>query len=347
MPARTKSGAGGAAVPTTPSVCIYQNSDYVTEVLQQMVTLGILTNLELQQTTSQSTSHEGTSAGGAGAAAKLKVPLVGEIDAKVDGDATRRSGGEDANDQVSRQQYRYSEAYYLHVIRQRLREQGLCELVTRSTSQLKVGAFVEFEATFRADEINAVLDIASPELVAAVVSYRARAEANRTIYDAGYSFEERRAQAEKAYAKAENSADLARAVTRAVRTDFRSDATREFFGSLSEGGDVDGLAAVTICDTKHFLVEDVDRILDGTFTVLGKVCSPIERDRSLFDRNKLLNRVNVEFMDGVFRKLQEVVAESPVNNEFTKGIDTEPFNAELSARLDGRSFKVMPIAIYI
>lgn len=108
-----------------------------------------------------------------------------------------------------------------------------------------------------------------------------------------------------------------RTVTTAVRADFGSDATREYYGTVGSGDDT--VTAVTICDAACFLIDDADRLLDGHFTVLGKVTSKVTHDVPVLARNKLLNRLDTEFVDAAFRQLRDVTqkgaAQLPGDNE--------------------------------
>lgn len=343
--AKTKtSSLTDSASPPVPTVCIYQNSDYVADILQQMGDLGLATASEHEETNRQDVTVDTAASGGAGIAGGLSLPGVGKTEVNLKGDLDRKHGEGSSNDQRVKRQYVYSQAYYLQVVRRYLRERGLCRSLDSMPSQLHPGEFVEFAATFRGNEIVAILDIASPDLVSSLVEYRIRAE-GLNIYDAGLTFEQRQAAAEKVYAKADNRSRLARAITEAVRTDFRSDDTREYYGAVLPVSEE--LTAVTICDTKHFLVDDEDRILDGDFTVLAKVFSGIEQDVSLFDRNKLLHRFNIDIIDELFNQLVEIGKASSKDNLFTKKIDSDILDVSFSAKLRGSSFKVMPIAIYV
>jgi hypothetical protein len=141
--------------------------------------------------------------------------------------------------------------------------------------------------------------------------------------------------------------ELAYAIARAVRVDFRSEKTREFYGTIAPGPD--GVTAITICDNAHFVVEDEDRILDGDFTVLGKVTSTTSTDVPMLERNKILERLKPEGVDTLFRQLRHSV-EGQARKLDAHGDDGDLpddfFDVAFSSRVWGPSFKVIPIAIY-
>ena len=61
------------------------------------------------------------------------------------------------------------------------------------------------------------------------------------------------------------------------------------------------MTVVTICDAQHFTVEDEDRILDGTFTVLGKVTSAPVEGLPVFERNKVLRNLAPDAVDQIIK----------------------------------------------
>jgi hypothetical protein len=152
---------------------------------------------------------------------------------------------------------------------------------------------------------------------------------------------------EKNLAEAQAKADLARAVAEAVRVDFRSEKTREFYGTIGTGEEA--VTAITICDNPHFVVDDEDRILDGRYTVLGKVTSPMVRDVPILGRNKVLDRLRPEMVDDAFKELR-----GGANKQARKledRLSSEPeigdiFDTALASRIEGPSFQVVPVAIY-
>ncbi|OFT98072.1 hypothetical protein HMPREF3087_02290 [Brevibacterium sp. HMSC22B09] len=202
---------------------------------------------------------------------------------------------------------------------------------------------VEFKSSFQPNQLHALLDIVTPSLVAAIVEHQVRADAIK-LYDAYSSFEERKMFAEKSAAKAEIRASLARTIAEAVRVDFRAEKTREFYGDISD------VTAITICDSAYFAVDDEDRILDGEFSVLGKVTSSVQENVPVLHRNKLLQRVSPDVVDEVFSFLRDNVSTQVDRFQAGDGSPMKLRNAidlALPSRISGPSFKVVPIAIYV
>lgn len=245
--------------------------------------------------------------------------------------------------------FEYSQAYYLHVVRAALRKAGVLRVVTSANdaSDLRSGDFVEYQATFRPNEISALLDILTPDLIAAITHYAVNSRSIRRYTEYGADLEGLQIFAAQGQADAQARSDLARSVAEAVRVDFRSVKTREFYGSIGRGEQE--VTAVTICDNPHFVVDDEDRILDGEFTVLGKVTSATTTDVPILERNKVLDRLKPEGVDQFFDMLRDSVGDQARRLEGQGGhsdIADDIFDVALASRIHGPSFKVMPIAIY-
>lgn len=315
----------GTPLPPAPTVVIYQNPVYVAGILQEMFDEGLLEFRESEQD-NKATEGRAEKTGGHGKInAAVKIPTVVDVGANIGGNRDHSLTTKAETGNTNRTRHVYSNAYYLHVIRRTLRERHQGKLISPSSGESDVvaGHFVEFNASFRSNAINTILDIATPDLVAAVTAY----------------IHERKGQ--KHQLEATSRASVARTITHAVRTDFRSDSTREFYGYIPR--DVGALTAITICDSAHFVADDQDRILDGEFTVLGKAISDPEQDVAVLERNKVLSRIDAKFLESSLAKLQiDTKAVNAVNSTYQgQTIDTK-----LSAIVQGMSFRVLPIAVY-
>lgn len=244
------------------------------------------------------------------------------------------------------QNFAYSQAYYLYLVRSALTDRSQLKSLSTSADAtgLGVGDFVEFSATFRANEMTALLDILTPDLIAEITYYRTRSDGVEK-FDAYQDFQALQIFAEKNEIKARMQADLAREVARAVRVDFRAAKTREFYGSIGSADDV--ATAITMCDATHFVVEDEDRILDGRWTVLGKVTAETTTDVPILERNKVLDRIKPEGIDDLFAELRKV-ADKQVDKlpGDESGAYDDIFNLAFASRVAGPSFKVVPIAVF-
>lgn len=108
--------------------------------------------------------------------------------------------------------------------------------------------------------------------------------------------------------------------------------------------DGEAVTVITMCDRSFFTVEDSDRILDGRFTVLGKVTAEIDMDRPTLERNKLLSSIPPESIDKLMGKMKKQLDAGIADAKMTGAMAFEP---KFSARVEGASLKVVPIAIYV
>lgn len=348
-------------------VVVYQNPDFVSGLLQAILGAGLLESAETEDQQNYSQSQNQGDTAGAKAAGKVGFLGFGSADANADLQRVREAIQADQTNRAQRLKYVFSQAYYLNYLRHLLTERNIIRSVTdlESAHNLTPGDIIEFSSTFRANEINAVLDIATPELVSTVTKFamlRANDRALRNIDDV-QAIAKTRSVAEL---KAADSAELAAAVATALRQDFRSEHTREFYGLIASSTDPgvredddtdvedDALTAVTVCETAHFATADPDRLLDGHFTVLGKVVSPLQQDVGVLERNKLLDRVHPDFLATVFDNLANLAripddsddSEQAPGPNLTEGFEGSAIDLEFSAYVPGSSFAVLPIAIY-
>lgn len=329
-----------------PTISIYQNPDHVAGILQQVYGQPLVEGEQREQSTEISESKQRDRGVAGGAKASAGLPMIGAAQAGFGGQLSRSL--EESQGSISKviQNFAYSQAYYLYLVRGALTERGQLKSLTNSDDAegLEVGEFVEFSATFRANEMTALLDILTPDLIAEITYYSARSDGVKR-FDAYDNFEALKIFSEKNEIKARVQAELAREIARAVRVDFRASKTREFYGTLgSTGGTV---TAITMCDVAHFVVEDEDRILDGRWTVLGKVTAETAMDVPILERNKVLDRIKPEGIDELFAELRKAV-----DKQVDKLPGDEPnayediFDLAFASRVAGPSFKVIPIAVF-
>lgn len=333
--------ADKAPLPPSPTVVVYQNADFVSGLLQEIYKAGLLQTADIENSSTTGSKRKAEKSVKADTKATVLPWMIG----------LSAQGGyghhQDNNEEIAathHNKFVYSQEYYLDHVRTRLRQEGL---VTRlhglqDASDLYVGDFIEFEARFEANEVNAILDILTPELTAAITRYIQQDHGikemdiiRKQASDAGVEIPAQKLSGirELYAAKGENQAALAAAITSAIRADFRGAETKEFYASIEMAQHT--LTAVTVCEKEYFKSKDSDRLLDGKFTVLGKVISTVREDVPILERNKLLSRLKVEALDNVLRPLAEEA-------------DThELVDLDFKTNIEGSSITVLPIAIYV
>lgn len=337
----TENESSGLARPT---IAVYQNPDHVVGILQQLHVAPLVTGETREHGSGDSSGDKTEATGRSGGKAGVSVPLIGEVGFDASGDLARiRESGLTTSTKTT-QNFTYSQAYYLFVVRDALRRRGLVRTIVSAAdaADLSSGDFVEFQATFKPNALHALLDILTPDLISAITHHKVKSEGLALF--SGYSdIDELRIFSEGLHLKAQIRADIARAMAEAVRVDFRAEKTREFYGAISSD-----VTAVTICDNDHFVVDDEDRILDGSFTVLGKVTSGVERDVPVLSRNKLLDRIGPDVVDAVFGMLHDGASEQAEKLQLGDvELDmSDALDVKLPSRIKGASFRVIPVAVF-
>lgn len=328
-------------VPSAPIATIYQNSDQVAGILQQIVRQPLLTD-ESREISAQG-GTDTAAAGGATAkgSGKVKLPVLGGVEMGAEAHASLSSSWTQTTGTASRQQFVYSQAYNLHLVREFLEQRSLLTQLTSAeqAEQLRPGSFVEYTTAFDPVELTLALDVISPELAEAIARYTVQRE-YVADFPAGGGHEAREQHAAKMQLAADARGGLARAITRAVKADTRQETTREYYGRVA---DEPALTIITICDLAHFIVDDPDRLLDGTFTVLGKVISSVEFDTPTFARNKLLRNLEPTALDDGIEKLYELIDHVP---EVGGTAPSKYVGLKLDSRVRGASMRVMPLAVF-
>lgn len=131
------------------------------------------------------------------------------------------------------------------------------------------------------------------------------------------------------------------------------------------------LTFITMCEPAHFVLDDEDRILDGTFTVLAKVAGSLVDDEPILSRNKLLERIHPAALDHGVQQLNDLVQEQmtklsflldtsasgrneQADGEGVAGVageveveDPAVFDFQFDSRVRGASIRVIPVAIFV
>ena len=330
----------------SPTISIYQDPSHIEGILQQLKG-GILTEASAMEDSRETDGKDTGSAGGGELSASVKLPTVGGLKAtgKLSGDSKIKT--EVTLGSQETKNYKFTSAYYLHVVRQELRSAGLLKNIEtlEEAKGLEVGDFVEFQAEFRPDEIIALMDVFNPHLVAEITRWIRKRQITAEIGKSSNE-EEQQAAIVRFQTLPDADAAIAQAAAEAVRVDFRSTSTREYFGTIPN---IDGFTTVVICDTTNFLVEDADRILDGYFTVLGKVGTPPKKDVPVLARNKVLDRIQPKAVDFAAQAMTGVAAQRV--EDLDESNDERTYNEYLDlnfpSRIEGLSLKIFPVAVYL
>lgn len=327
-----------------PVVSIYQNPDHVAGLVQQIFNAPLVTGLVVdsdQMDEATKNTSVGADLEGSGKAA---APVLGQLVARFGGKGEHTSGTAITTTSRSSQSFVYSQAYYLNLIRQELSERELLVNLTSdaAVNKMQVGDFVEFQATFTAPSLASVMDVLTPDLVGTITEYMSRKSGREDIDFS--NFDGIKGAALELDMKATADRDLATSITRALQADFRQTSTREYYGRIEGGSE---LTAVTICDADCFMVDDEDRILDGSYRVLGKVTSMPRKDRPVLERNKLLSNIAPDAMDqlvdSVKTRLESSNEDLPIGKEPVEAL----MQVELESRVPGNAFQVIPVAIFV
>jgi len=328
---------------SAPTVTIYQHGEHVAGVVQQFYDRPLVVDETFENEGTSSTGQKSEHNALAQVAGEAKTPWIASVRAQADYGYLRGHEGSSATSTRAVQNFVYSQAYYLNLIRKAMRDAEMLRTVlnTEDAQRLQPGDFVEYRARFRPSEVTTLMDVVTPELVETITRTR-HMQSEAKLFGGYDSLEAVQKAALRADVEAKARGELAGAITRAVKTDFRSTTTREYYGAIGSGDTT--VTAVTICDAGHFTVDDEDRILDGEFTVLGKVTSSLETDAPILRRNKLLSRIADDGVDA----MAELVATAAQDLESEdRPFDASQLDLTFSSRVSGPSFRVVPLAIYL
>lgn len=294
------------------SLVIYQNEAFVDGLYQALHGGKIDTSIVED-------SKSKTKAGGVEITGGANVAVLGK-GLKVNADG--KGSVEAADGSKTTQTMSYSQAYYLHKVREQFHQNNAVKRLEKSGDFIDVasGDFIEFRATFEKNDLVSMLDMVTPQ-IGGVIGYMMY-----TKDKTGTDFDQNQANGQF---------ELGKSVVEALHKEFRNETSSEYYGKLldKQSKDVD-ITSVIICDKKFFANEDSDRILDGEFAVFGKVVSKSSNGLSKFERNKLLKRIKSEGKDWLVAKISE-------QKDLGKYIDTD-----ISFDIEGNVLRVIPIAIY-
>ncbi|MDS0134665.1 MULTISPECIES: hypothetical protein [unclassified Amycolatopsis] len=331
-------------------VIVYQNADFVGSLYQSATNDGLPNSSQIETTEASDQARTSTNSGKGSAKAAVSLPGITKLEANL-------GGGRDSstkNSLSSSRRYRVEVsrdiALYLHHLHLLLDSSTRVIDSSVNIEELDAGTLVKFRGSFRPDPISALLDLGSPNLVAEITRFSVRQSSRPKLVEDSWDIDKLKSQWELAEQEATTKADLARTIADAVRTDFRRGTTTEFHCKINEA-----LTALVVCEAEHFITADPDRPLDGEFTVFGKVITRPERDVPIFRKNKLLSRMNQDWVQSIFSQITDTMKKSvnegaipeALKKKSTNGKTPPPFDLDFPATIEGLSFTVLPIAIYV
>ncbi|WFN93808.1 DUF6414 family protein [Gordonia sihwensis] len=335
-----------------PVAIVYQNSDFVGSLIQAVTGGGLAQSGETEFTDGTDSSHESQNGFDAQASGGIQAPGVANVAGRLGGKRARTTGTSEEHRRRHRLDMSYDISYHFHQLRSMLADQTKTVADTASATGLVTGDIVTFTGRLEPDPISAVLDIASPELAAEIARYVARRKRLQVTGD-DFDVDELRASWESAEQSATTNADLARAVTSALHTDFRRRTTIEYHATIG-----DALTGIVVCENEHFVTADPDRLLDGEFTVLGKVVTSPETNTPVLRKNKLLRRLNPQWVAWLFDQIgsndhferdesyQSFLSTISAEDDGDETAEVPPIDLNFPAIIEGVSFVVLPIAIF-
>lgn len=337
--------------PNAPVAIVYQNSDFVGSLTQAVTGGGLAQSGETEFTDGTNASNELEKGFDAEVSGEVQALSVANLAGRLGGKRARIAGTSEEHLRRHRLDMSYDISYHLHRLRSLLASQTRTVTDMASADGLVTGNIVTFTGRLEPDPISAVLDIASPELTAEIARYVARRKRLQVTGD-DFDVEELRASWESTEQSATTNADLARAVTSALHTDFRRSTTIEYHATIS-----DGLTGIVVCENEHFVTADPDRLLDGEFTVLGKVVTSPETDTPILRKNKLLRRLSPQWVAWLFDQIgsNDYFERDESYQSFLSTISSEgddepeeapPIDLKFPATIKGVSFVVLPVAIF-
>jgi hypothetical protein len=306
------------------SLVVYQNEPFI-DGLYQSIHHGMT-----EEATSEDTKETGKKGRGE-IEAGIKAPLIpAKAEAKVEGSVDRVSK------QTYTQKMTYSNAYRLHQVKQEFnKHKELKKLKNKkSMDDIKLADFVEFQAKFEKNDFSELLDLVSPEL-GGVLGYmyyldelkKGQEHAQTASLDPP-QFSEQESNGRVA---------LGRSIVESLHKEFRNELSSEFYGTICNAqGTGLGAKTILVCDKQFFTNGDSDRLLDGIFTIFGKVIDINKSGEgfSKFERNKFLKRIKPKGAEW----LQENLKNMKDINEY--------INTDIELTIDGFVIKIIPVAIY-
>lgn len=124
MTARTTSATDDLkADPTVPVATIYQNSDQVAGILQQLFGQPLIVEEARENSSTAGDEAQVSADASAEGSGGVRLPWAASVDVAASTNLGSSGSWTSTSGTAARQQFVYSQAYYLHLVRQRLRRE--------------------------------------------------------------------------------------------------------------------------------------------------------------------------------------------------------------------------------
>ena len=312
-------------LPILPLI-IYQNTHFTDSLYS--VLFGGIANSQLEKTFENITEDVKLNSG-----LNLSVPIMSKpIGFKAEGDAKYNT----ANANSIERDVKITESYKFEKIKSSVSNSNKYSFTemkeTKDFSKLQIGSFIECSSSYRKNDIRELLEILDDDLVELIFPH---------LYipneDLFHKIKTTNTNKDK-----ELKLKQVKNIIKRLKKDFPEESiSLDFYGKIKNTD----IQNVLICDSKFFVQEDRDRILDGSFKVFGKVIDISEENTgddiiksvSLLDRNKLFKRIKKSTILQ-FQKLLKGSSFETINKFI---------NMDVNLVLEGKNIKILPIVIYI
>ena len=319
---------------------IYQNT-YFTESLYSIINDGDVAN----QNITTENENSGKAEGGAGLGLS-SVPILNKlIDIQLKGEYEKTGILRIEEDKKITASYKFTK------IKEHLGEDLVKIEKDRGFENLELGQFVEFTSDYKKNEIRELIDLFLNDNSFDILWLAVQSSINKQADENKSLQQQQNNKNKKNNANNDKQKEEYRKIFNSFRevlnVDFpKENASLDFYGQIKDTG----IKNFLICDTKFFVQEDKNRILDGKFKVFGKIIdiqdetnvtneNTVEKTFSQLDRNKFFKRATKEAMKDLQIWIQSVV-------DSLKSNDKNWFNSELNFVFEGKVIKVLPIVIY-
>lgn len=341
---------------------IYQNT-YFTDSLISIIEEG-LTEVEKEKLNKENKQDIGLDAKAESKSILGLLPLMGYLQGK---------GNFNFSDFRSLEQdKKITDSYRFTKIKEYIKKENVeCTTINSDTTfgDLELGQFVEFTSNYKKNEIREIIDMILNEDVLDLLlstpflninskffkEFADEIEITQDLivdpktknFDKITNQKGKQKLTKSNPIKTEFTKKIYKIIER-LKKDFPEEAVSlDFYGQIQNTE----IKNFLICDTKFFVQEDKNRILDGKFKVFGKIIdiqndvaieneNSIEKSFSQLDRNQFFKRAT----DESIQKIQNII--ETIISSFGESGSGKLFDSKINLVTKGKAIKILPIVIY-